>query len=237
MGYVGGGIAEAETEGSDNEVASVVLDELDVLARVEELERKVWLMEVVDGSGGVEGMGHRRLLWCYHRKCKLRYEWCWGSTAAGAAVFGFATVLAAGLVNAMLVHGTLCNNNTPRCRKRESIPPSSLLQIIRCESPCYTAASTLMYSNNNWVENQAPEAQMWMQQGADSIAEFVAAAGPSTVSESRTSTSALPPRKRLKLGPLKGCGVQRDGIAISAANYVKKYWDEFKEEYPEYSHE
>ncbi|KAJ6465273.1 hypothetical protein C8R45DRAFT_1079845 [Mycena sanguinolenta] len=34
---------------------------------------------------------------------------------------------------------------------------------------CYTAASTLMYSNNNWVENQVPEAQIWMQQGADSI--------------------------------------------------------------------
>ncbi|KAJ6456877.1 hypothetical protein C8R45DRAFT_1081994 [Mycena sanguinolenta] len=115
----------------------------------------------------------------------------------------------------------------------ESIPHSSLLQIICCESPCCTATSTSMYSNNNWVENQVPEAQMWMQQGAGRIAEFVAAAGPSTVSESRTSTSAQPPWKRLKLGPLKGCGVQRDGIAISAANYVKKYWDEFKEEYPD----
>jgi hypothetical protein len=33
---------------------------------------------------------------------------------------------------------------------------------------CYTTASTLMYFNNIWVENQAFEAQMWMQQGADS---------------------------------------------------------------------
>ncbi|KAJ7144023.1 hypothetical protein C8R44DRAFT_973763 [Mycena epipterygia] len=31
----------------------------------------------------------------------------------------------------------------------------------------YTASATLIYSNNMWVENQALEAQMWMQQGAD----------------------------------------------------------------------
>jgi hypothetical protein len=30
-------------------------------------------------------------------------------------------------------------------------------------------------------------------------------------------------------------GVPRDGIAISAAEYAKNYWDEFKEEYPEYA--
>jgi hypothetical protein len=65
--------------------------------------------------------------------------------------------------------------------------------------------------------------------------EFVAAAGPSTVSEPRTATPAQPPRKRLKLGPLKGWGVQRDEIAISAADYAKNYWGEFKEEYPEYA--
>jgi hypothetical protein len=33
----------------------------------------------------------------------------------------------------------------------------------------------------------------------------------------------------------KGVGVQRDGIAISAADYTKNYWDEFKEEYLEYT--
>ncbi|KAJ6494463.1 hypothetical protein C8R45DRAFT_1072991 [Mycena sanguinolenta] len=192
---------------------------------------------------------------------------------------------------------------------------------------CYTVASALMYSNNIWVENQAPKVQMWMQQGADSNArglptrnnlkylvasvalvavagalvalaaklgsiearvklnlknifrlflcfiqvrglyasgdvkvvgsipvsnivyfdakdeskfkletnsEFVAAARPSTVSESRTSTSAQPPRKQLKLGPLKRWGVQYDGSAISAADYVKNYWDEFKEEHPDF---
>ncbi|KAJ7865921.1 hypothetical protein B0H14DRAFT_3442728 [Mycena olivaceomarginata] len=62
----------------------------------------------------------------------------------------------------------------------------------------------------------------------------VAAAGPSTVSESPTEIQAHPPRKRLKLGPLKGWGVQRDGVSLSAADYAQKYWDEFKEEYPEY---
>ena len=65
--------------------------------------------------------------------------------------------------------------------------------------------------------------------------EFVAAAGPSAVSESRTATPAQPPRKQLKLSPLKGLGVQRDGIAISAADYAKNYCDEFKEEYLEYA--
>ncbi|KAJ6456727.1 hypothetical protein C8R45DRAFT_1212405 [Mycena sanguinolenta] len=69
----------------------------------------------------------------------------------------------------------------------------------------------------------------------DDTSEFVAAARPSTVSESRTSTSAQPPRKQLKLGPLKRWGVQYDGSAISAADYVKNYWDEFKEEHPEYA--
>jgi hypothetical protein len=60
--------------------------------------------------------------------------------------------------------------------------------------------------------------------------EFVAAAA-----ESQTATPAQPPRKRLKLGSLKGWGVQRDGVAMSAADYAKNHWDEFKEEYPEYA--
>ncbi|KAJ6449078.1 hypothetical protein C8R45DRAFT_1224512 [Mycena sanguinolenta] len=60
-------------------------------------------------------------------------------------------------------------------------------------------------------------------------------AGPSTVSESQTTTSAQPPQKRLKLGPLKGWGVQRDGVAMSATDYAKNHWDEFQEEYPEYA--
>ncbi|KAJ7814498.1 hypothetical protein B0H14DRAFT_2604102 [Mycena olivaceomarginata] len=62
--------------------------------------------------------------------------------------------------------------------------------------------------------------------------EFVAAAA-----ESQTATPAQPPWKRLKLGSLKGWGVQRDGVgvAMSAANYTKNHWDEFKEEYLEYA--
>jgi hypothetical protein len=31
----------------------------------------------------------------------------------------------------------------------------------------YTTSATLMYPDNIWVENQALDAQMWMQQGAD----------------------------------------------------------------------
>ncbi|KAJ7319444.1 hypothetical protein DFH08DRAFT_819375 [Mycena albidolilacea] len=53
------------------------------------------------------------------------------------------------------------------------------------------------------------------------------------VEDDTSATLAQPPRKRLKLDPLKGWGVQRDGIAISAADYAKNYWDEFKEDYPE----
>ncbi|KAJ7095034.1 hypothetical protein C8R44DRAFT_749315 [Mycena epipterygia] len=60
--------------------------------------------------------------------------------------------------------------------------------------------------------------------------EFVAAAA-----ESQTATPAQPPRKRLKLASLKAWGVQRDGVAMSAADYAKNHWDEFKEEYPEYA--
>jgi hypothetical protein len=62
----------------------------------------------------------------------------------------------------------------------------------------------------------------------------VAAAGPSTVSESQTEKPADTPRKRLKLDPLKGCGIQCDGVAMSAVNYAQNYWDEFEEEYLEY---
>ncbi|KAF8214329.1 hypothetical protein K438DRAFT_1750385 [Mycena galopus ATCC 62051] len=50
----------------------------------------------------------------------------------------------------------------------------------------------------------------------------VAAAGPTTVSESQTV-----PRKRLKLSPLTGWGVQRNGVAMSAADYAQKDRDEF----------
>ncbi|KAF8129095.1 hypothetical protein K438DRAFT_1789264 [Mycena galopus ATCC 62051] len=48
------------------------------------------------------------------------------------------------------------------------------------------------------------------------------------VFESQTEKPAHPPRKQLKLGPLKGWGVQRDGVAMSAADYAQKDWDEFK---------
>ncbi|KAJ7132558.1 hypothetical protein C8R44DRAFT_731214 [Mycena epipterygia] len=40
------------------------------------------------------------------------------------------------------------------------------------------------------------------------------------------STSLEPdaPPKRLKLGPLKGWGVERDGVNISAAEFAQKHW-------------
>jgi hypothetical protein len=41
------------------------------------------------------------------------------------------------------------------------------------------------------------------------------------------------PPKRLKLGPLKGWGVERDGVNMSAIEYAQKHWNEFQEEYPE----
>ncbi|KAJ6613831.1 hypothetical protein B0H10DRAFT_1951223 [Mycena sp. CBHHK59/15] len=41
------------------------------------------------------------------------------------------------------------------------------------------------------------------------------------------------PPKRLKLGPLKGWGVERDGVNMSAVEYTQKHWSEFQDEYPE----
>ncbi|KAJ7785061.1 hypothetical protein DFH07DRAFT_948143 [Mycena maculata] len=41
-------------------------------------------------------------------------------------------------------------------------------------------------------------------------------------------TSARPPWERLKLSSLKGWGIQRNGVAMSAADYAKNHWDEFK---------
>jgi hypothetical protein len=37
------------------------------------------------------------------------------------------------------------------------------------------------------------------------------------VSESQTEKPAPPPQKQLKLGPLKGWGIQRDGVSMSTA--------------------
>ncbi|KAF8133156.1 hypothetical protein K438DRAFT_1787672 [Mycena galopus ATCC 62051] len=48
-----------------------------------------------------------------------------------------------------------------------------------------------------------------------------------------TSLESDAPPKRLKLGPLKGWGVERDGVNMSAMEYAQKHWSEFKEEYPE----
>ncbi|KAF8164563.1 hypothetical protein K438DRAFT_1775331 [Mycena galopus ATCC 62051] len=59
--------------------------------------------------------------------------------------------------------------------------------------------------------------------------EIVAAAGPSTVIGSQTPISVQPSRKRLNLGPLKGWGVQHDGVSLSAVDYAQNHWDEFKE--------
>jgi len=41
------------------------------------------------------------------------------------------------------------------------------------------------------------------------------------------------PPKRLRLGPLKEWGVERDGVNISAIEYAQKHWSEFQDEYPE----
>ncbi|KAF8142521.1 hypothetical protein K438DRAFT_2113411 [Mycena galopus ATCC 62051] len=53
------------------------------------------------------------------------------------------------------------------------------------------------------------------------------------VSESQTATPAHQARKRLKLGLLtsKGWGVQRDEVTMSAGDYTKNHWDEFKQEH------
>ncbi|KAJ6521150.1 hypothetical protein DFH09DRAFT_1287233 [Mycena vulgaris] len=48
-----------------------------------------------------------------------------------------------------------------------------------------------------------------------------------------TSLESDKPPKRLKLGPLKGWGFERDGVNISAVEYAQKHWSEFQDEYPE----
>jgi hypothetical protein len=44
--------------------------------------------------------------------------------------------------------------------------------------------------------------------------------------------SDVPP-KRLRLGPLKGWGIERDGVNMSAVEYAQKHWSEVRDEYPE----
>ncbi|KAJ6556722.1 hypothetical protein B0H10DRAFT_1967556 [Mycena sp. CBHHK59/15] len=41
------------------------------------------------------------------------------------------------------------------------------------------------------------------------------------------------PPKRLKLGPLKGWGIERDGVKMNAVEYAQNHWSEFRDEYPE----
>ncbi|KAJ7359905.1 hypothetical protein DFH08DRAFT_801668 [Mycena albidolilacea] len=65
--------------------------------------------------------------------------------------------------------------------------------------------------------------------------EIIAAARPTTIIESHTPISAQPPQKRLNLGPLKGWGVQHDGVSLSTVEYAQNYQDKFNEEYPEYA--
>ncbi|KAJ6572977.1 hypothetical protein B0H10DRAFT_2440108 [Mycena sp. CBHHK59/15] len=48
-----------------------------------------------------------------------------------------------------------------------------------------------------------------------------------------TSLESDAPPKRLKLGPLKGWGIERDGINMSAVEYAQNHWSEFRDEYPE----
>ncbi|KAJ7776033.1 hypothetical protein DFH07DRAFT_936976 [Mycena maculata] len=48
-----------------------------------------------------------------------------------------------------------------------------------------------------------------------------------------TSLESDAPPKRLRLGPLKGWGAERDGVNISAVEYAQKHWSEFQDEYPE----
>ncbi|KAJ7889307.1 hypothetical protein B0H14DRAFT_2561806 [Mycena olivaceomarginata] len=127
----------------------------------------------------------------------------------------------------------------------------------------YTASAMLMLANNIWVENLALEAPVELFRAcarfaaseaqevfhnlkptdpsktatcvADDTSEIVAAAGPSTVIESQTPISAQPPQKQLNLGPLKGWGVQHDGVSLSTVYYAQNHRDKFNEEYPEYA--
>ncbi|KAJ7934257.1 hypothetical protein B0H13DRAFT_1855428 [Mycena leptocephala] len=48
-----------------------------------------------------------------------------------------------------------------------------------------------------------------------------------------TSLESDAPPKRLRLGPLKGWGIERDGVNMSAVEYAQKHWSEFRDEYLE----
>ncbi|KAJ7930170.1 hypothetical protein B0H13DRAFT_1859002 [Mycena leptocephala] len=110
----------------------------------------------------------------------------------------------------------------PRKRKRCS-------DSEQPEEPTYLSVTAAFVEHDTSGMDVAFESGSMLTSSAS-----VAASGPSTVSESQTEKPAHPPRKRLKLGPLKGWGIQRDGVAMSAVDYAQNHWDEFKEEYPEY---
>ncbi|KAJ7842913.1 hypothetical protein B0H13DRAFT_1909595 [Mycena leptocephala] len=59
------------------------------------------------------------------------------------------------------------------------------------------------------------------------------ATSPSRKRSGSTSLESDAPPKRLKLGPLKGWGIERDGVNMSAVEYAQKHWSEFRDECPE----
>ncbi|KAJ7855996.1 hypothetical protein B0H13DRAFT_2577178 [Mycena leptocephala] len=56
---------------------------------------------------------------------------------------------------------------------------------------------------------------------------------PSRKRSGSTALESDAPPKRLRLGPLKGWGIERDGVNMSAVEYPQKHWSEFRDEYPE----
>ncbi|KAJ7347563.1 hypothetical protein DFH08DRAFT_809296 [Mycena albidolilacea] len=108
----------------------------------------------------------------------------------------------------------------------------------------YTASATLMLwrsrlqSNSSWrsppIHPKPRPASRTTHKSVSPLTspEIIAAAGPTTIIESQTPISAQPPQKR---APLKGWGVQHDGVSLSTVDYTQNYQDKFNEEYPEYA--
>ncbi|KAJ7936037.1 hypothetical protein B0H13DRAFT_2304112 [Mycena leptocephala] len=68
---------------------------------------------------------------------------------------------------------------------------------------------------------------------ASTIGTSERATSPSRRRSGSTPLESDAPPKHLRLGPLKGWGIKRDGVNMSAVEYAQKHWSEFRDEYPE----
>ncbi|KAJ7921300.1 hypothetical protein B0H13DRAFT_1866901 [Mycena leptocephala] len=116
----------------------------------------------------------------------------------------------------------------PRVRKT----PATKSKANGTPKDCRRKSSTTQASSNTSTSaNDVTVADETIP--ASTIGTSERATSPSRKRSGSTSLESDAPPKRLRLGPLKGWGIEREGVNMSAVEYAQKHWSEFRDEYPE----